>query len=503
MTDKQIKMGIINDKKIADAKPPITDVGIIGWAKVNLFNSIANSILTVIGIALLALLVPPLLNWMIFNAVWSGGPEACKANIAGACWPYVEAKFQQFLYGQYTYDERWRIDLALWWLFTGIAYLVMSLNARNSGVLKVALIGITLAIGYLFTELMRLHETPMLAIVVGWSLIALLAYGYWFKPKLGIKNVVGIFMLIAYPIICFYLLYGGPWVSALFIVLNIALVLVAIFALMTMVWPKVNKSLPETVNIIANVLITIATLWLIMAVSGVIESAIVALTNEAGLTIIGTNQWGGFTLTLVIALTGIVASLPLGVVLALGRRSEMPLIRLLSTLFIELWRAIPLITVLFMASVMFPLFMPPEASIDQLLRALIGVALFSSAYMAEVIRGGLQAIPKGQYEGAMAMGMPYWKMMAFVVMPQALKVVIPGIVNTFIGLFKDTTLVMIIGLMDFLNTVQSGKSDPKWLIYSVPFTGYVFVALVFFVCCFSMAKYSKYLEDKLNTGHKH
>ncbi len=169
--------------------------------------------------------------------------------------------------------------------------------------------------------------------------------------------------------------------------------------------------------------------------------AFVLLKGGFGLKETSTNSWGGFTLTLVIALTGIVASLPLGVLLALGRRSEMKIIKTFSVIFIEFWRGVPLITVLFMASVMFPLFTPPDVEIDQLLRALVGVALFSSAYMAEVIRGGLAAIPKGQYEGAMSLGLPFWKMMRLIILPQALKIVIPGIVNTFIGLFKDTTLV--------------------------------------------------------------
>jgi len=225
-------------------------------------------------------------------------------------------------------------------------------------------------------------------------------------------------------------------------------------------------------------------------------------SETLGLPIVDTPQWGGFTLTLVIALSGIVASLPLGIVLALGRRSNMPVISLLCTVFIEFWRGIPLVAVLFMATIMFPLFLPAGVSFDQLLRAVIGVALFASAYMAEVVRGGLQAIPKGQYEGAMALGLPYWKMMRLIILPQALKIVIPGIVNTFIGLFKDTTLVLIIALFDLLGIVQASIADPNWSIKSVPYTGYVFVGLVFWLCCYSMARYSRYLEAKLHTGHK-
>lgn len=218
-----------------------------------------------------------------------------------------------------------------------------------------------------------------------------------------------------------------------------------------------------------------------------------------GLSEVETSLWGGLTLTIVVSATGIIASLPLGILLALGRRSEMPVVRLLSTGFIELWRGVPLISVLFMASVMLPLFLPEGTNFDKLLRALIGVALFSSAYMAEVVRGGLQAVPKGQVEAAEALGFGYAKIMAFIVMPQALKTVIPGIVNTFIGLFKDTTLVYIIGLFDLLGIIQSALTDPNWLGYATE--GYLFAAFVFWIFTFSMSRLSLRLERKLNTEH--
>jgi len=221
-----------------------------------------------------------------------------------------------------------------------------------------------------------------------------------------------------------------------------------------------------------------------------------------GLDVVETNKWGGMMLTLVIAITGITASLPLGVLLALGRRSNMPIIKNLCVIFIEFWRGVPLITVLFMTSVMFPLFLPEGVSFNQLLRALIGVALFSAAYMAEVIRGGLQAIPKGQYEAASALGLGYWKSMRLIVLPQALTIVIPGIVNTFIGLFKDTTLVLIIGLIDFLSAVNTGTNDNNWAAPNVPMTAYLFAAIVYFIFCFGMSRYSVRLERKLATGHK-
>jgi general L-amino acid transport system permease protein len=221
--------------------------------------------------------------------------------------------------------------------------------------------------------------------------------------------------------------------------------------------------------------------------------------DTAGLELIETPLWGGLFLTLVIAISGIVASLPIGIVLALGRRSDMPVVRAICVAFIELWRGVPLITVLFMSSVMFPLFMPEGVNFDKLLRALIGVMLFSSAYMAEVVRGGLQAIPRGQYEAAEGLGLSYWKTMMLIILPQALKLVIPGVVNTFIGLFKDTTLVLIIGLFDFLGMAQLANTNPDWLGYS--HEGYVFVAAGFWIFCFSMSRYSQHLEVKLHTGH--
>jgi general L-amino acid transport system permease protein len=219
-----------------------------------------------------------------------------------------------------------------------------------------------------------------------------------------------------------------------------------------------------------------------------------------GLPLVETSQWGGLALTLVVAGVGIAASLPLGILLALGRRSKMPVVRTLCVCFIELWRGVPLITVLFMASVMLPLFLPEGVNFDKLLRVLIGVTLFSAAYMAEVVRAGLQAIPKGQFEAAAALGLNYWKSMGLIVLPQALKLVIPGIVNNFIGLFKDTTLVVVIGLFDLLGTVQAANTNAQWL--GLATEGYVFAGLGFWIFCFGMSRYSQRLERKLHTGHR-
>jgi general L-amino acid transport system permease protein len=219
-----------------------------------------------------------------------------------------------------------------------------------------------------------------------------------------------------------------------------------------------------------------------------------------GLPVVETAKWGGLMLTLIIATVSILASVPLGIFLALGRRSNLPVIRVLSITFIEFVRAVPLITVLFMSSVMLPLFLPVGVNFDKLLRALVGFSLFYAAYMAEVVRGGLQAMPRGQYEGAMALGLGYWKMMGLVILPQALRIVIPGMVNNFISAFKDTSLVLVIGLFDLLNIVTQATRDAQWRGLSKE--GYLFAAVVYFIFCFAMSRYSIYLERKLHTGYR-
>jgi general L-amino acid transport system permease protein len=357
--------------------PPASEVGAIGWLRANLFSSVTNTILTILGIAFVFWTVPPIFDWAVVHAVWSGEDrEACAVPGAGACWAFVRAKFAQFMYGRYPIEERWRVDL------TGALLLI--------GLIPMAI------------------------------------------PRVPYKRQNAFYLLVVFPVLAFLLLVGGYF----------------------------------------------------------------------GLRRVETQLWGGLLVTLVVAITGIVASMPLGVLLALGRRSKLPIIRFFSIVFIEFWRGVPLITVLFMSSVMLPIFLPPGVNFDKLLRALIGVALFSSAYMAEVVRGGLQAIPKGQYEAAQAMGLSYWKTMRLIILPQALKIVIPGIVNSFISLFKDTSLVLIIGLFDLLGIVQLNFADANWASPTTPATGYVFAAFVFWLFCFGMSRYSIYTERRLHTGHR-
>jgi len=217
-----------------------------------------------------------------------------------------------------------------------------------------------------------------------------------------------------------------------------------------------------------------------------------------GLPRVGTDLWGGILVTFVVAAFGIVVSLPLGIVLALGRRARLPALRLVSIAFIEFMRGVPMIAVLFMASTMLPLFIPERLAPDRLVPPLIGVALFASAYMAEVVRGGLRALPKGQSEAAKALGLRFWSMQRLVILPQALRLVIPAIVNTFIGLFKDTTLVATVGVFDFLRSVDSARLDPNWAGPTITPTAYSFAALFYFVCSFGMSRYSLFLERRLS-----
>jgi general L-amino acid transport system permease protein len=351
-----------------DLPPPIATVGVLGWLRNNLFSSFFNTILTFFSLYLLYIIIPPIVQWAFVNADWFGeSSDACTSG--GACWVFISVRFGQFMYGFYPADEYWRVNLAF-----------------------------------------------MLLVVLIMALLIV--------PK---KGWLSIFTLLGYPVIAFFLFYGGVF----------------------------------------------------------------------GLEVVETSQWGGLMLTLILATIGIVLSLPLGVLLALGRRADnMPVVKSLCIVFIEFWRGVPLITVLFMASVMLPLFLPEGVNFDKLLRAVIGIVLFQSAYMAEVVRGGLQAIDKGQYEAAEALGFGYWKSTRLIILPQALKLVIPGIVNTFIGLFKDTTLVLIIGLFDLLAVVQAAFADAHWLAYAVE--GYVFVAVVYWVFCFGMSRYSQHLEARRN-----
>ena len=334
-------------------------------------------------------------------------------------------------------------------------------------------------------ELWRVNLTVILGLVgLAWVLIERLPY----------RRQVGFAMLTVYPLIAFILLTGGnsdatPGSIMTWLIAGLAVISVGRMSVRGYLGSFMSE-IGQFISMIGWAVVILAVIRGIVAVDFSLEP-------------VDTRDWGGLLITLVVAVTGIVASLPLGIILALGRRSSMPVARILSTVFIEFWRGVPLITVLFMASVMLPLFLPEGVNFDNLLRALIGVMLFSAAYMAEVVRGGLQAIDKGQYEGAQAMGLSYWQSMRLVILPQALTHVIPGIVNTFIGLFKDTTLVSSVGIFDLLGAGQSAIADAAWSSPVQAMSMYVYIAVLFFVFCFGMSRYSIYMENKLSTSRKH
>ena len=375
-------LNFVRGQGVEAQPPPRLVSGPIAWIRNNLLSSPLNIALTLLGVFLVYVIAPPLLNFLVLDAVWTGeNREACRADVigrpVGACWAFVWDKINYFIYGSYPIAERWRVNAFF----------------------------------------------ALLAIGVAWLL--------WLgAPR---RDLGAIYFFIVFPILSYLLLVGSEFL---------------------------------------------------------------------GIDEVPTALWGGILVSLLVATVGIVFSLPFGVLLALGRRSRMPVVRLASVIFIEFVRGVPLITVLIMANTMLPLFLPGGLTVDRLLRPLVGVALFASAYMAEVIRGGLQAMPKGQYEGAMSLGLGYWKMMALIILPQALRIVIPGIVNTFIGLFKDTSLVAIVGIFDLVKTIEASRIDPNWAAPTISYTGYAFAALFYFVFCWGMSRYSLGVERRLAAGQK-
>ncbi len=352
-----------------DMKPPVSEVGVLGWMRKNLFNTWYNSLLTVLILFGLWQVVPPLVRWAFIDSLWNSSSEACR-DIDGACWSIIPANIKFILFGFFPEGQDWR---------------------------------------------------PITAIIL------LLALVYYSKDRRH--------------------------------------------------WTR-----------------TLAVLWPI----GLAVMATLMYGGVFGMPIVETAQWSGLPLTLMLALFGMVAAYPLGVILALGRRSRMPAIKALCVVYIELIRGVPLISVLFMSSVMFPLFLPEGVTIDKILRAQVAIILFTAAYIAEVVRGGLQAMARGQYEAADSLGLKYGQAMRLIILPQALKIVIPPSMGILISAFKDTSLVVIIALYDILKTTQVSLSNPKWMGYSTE--AYIFLAVFYFLCCFAMSSFSRKLERDLHTG---
>jgi general L-amino acid transport system permease protein len=298
-----------------------------------------------------------------------------------------------------------------------------------------------------------------------------------------------VWMTLLYPFVAFFLLWGGPVWKSVATLVGFA-VMVGVYRLIT---PRLGVVMGTALGFVAACIY-----WL--AFQGYVSGPLIAIW-DLGLPVVESDQFGGFLLAFVIGVTSIAFSLPIGVLLALGRQSDMFLVKTLSVGFIEFIRGVPLITLLFTASLLLQYFLPPQTNFDLILRVIILATLFSAAYLAEVIRGGLAALPRGQYEAADALGLDYWQAQRLIIMPQALKISIPGIVSSFIGLFKDTTLVSFVGLLDPLRGVTSiVRADINWKgIYWEP---YIFVGVIFFLICFGMSRYSMYLEKKLKTDHR-
>jgi len=443
--------------------PPPSQTGVTGWIWQNVLASCADFTSVGAGIRSLIMaaftvfvawvsvaIIGGLIDFAFLSAVWSD-PEGLKRE---ACWTEAQGG---------SLPDGWH---GACWPF---------ITAK----MKFFIYG-----PYESSELWRVNLTGLIGLAgLVWVLIERLPY----------RRHVGVFLLTIYPLIAVILLTGGAF--------DVAYGSLAVTALAGLALITIGRLSQR--GLLGDGMATFASVYGVSGWVVVIYAAIMlVLSADVGLMAVDTNDWGGLLITLVVAVTGIVASLPLGIVLALGRRSNMPVARILSVLFIEFWRGVPLITVLFMASVMLPLFLPEGVNFNNLLRALIGVMLFSAAYMAEVVRGGLQAIDKGQYEGADAVGLSYWQKMRLIILPQALTHVIPGIVNTFIGLFKDTTLVSIIGLFDLLGAAQSTLADAAWASPVQGHTAYLFIAVMFFIFCFGMSRYSIHMENKLSHGRK-
>ena len=461
--------------------PPAGERGAPKWLRENLFSGPLNTILTLAAIAIIVWLVWTAAPWWL-NSVWNANSLGeCREIIAaaggtdGACWAVIKARWHQYMFGFYPTDLYWRPVLTFGLMIVALAP-VLFWNDRK-GAIMVAVAGVVTVLALV---LLSTAATPL--IVSALIMLALFALAWVMPRKL-------ILVTLLFPFIGFFLLWGGSVWKPVATLLGVG-ILIAIYSLL--------KGRLGVVVSTAIALVVAAVYWLLL--QGYVTAALTSITG-VGLRSINSDQFGGFLLAFVIGVTAIAASLPLGIRLALGRQSDMFIVNKLSVGFIEFIRGVPLITLLFTASLLLQYFLPPQTNFDLILRVIILASLFSSAYLAEVIRGGLAALPRGQYEAADALGLDYWQAQRLIVMPQALKISIPGIVSTFIGLFKDTTLVSFVGLLDPLRGVTMAvRADIAWKgIYWEP---YIFVGAIFFLICFGMSRYSMYLERKLKTDHR-
>jgi general L-amino acid transport system permease protein len=492
---------------VPERAAPIKTTGFVGFLRTRLFNSPTNILLTVASLLLLWFTVIPSVKFLLIDAVWTGTDrEACLAqnagHVVGACWPYVEAKFTQFIYGFYPEPERWRVNLTFF--LAALLLLPLLIPQAPAKGLNAGLFFIAFPIVAFFL----LHGGGLGGFGVSWT--ASLLSGFTDSISDGGRKLTSAGEATA---------IVGP-----LLVLLGKLVVLLSTAVSILIWPLLwlrdqiqSFARPLWPDFAATAaIVSIGLFTLNGGIRAGWRSLIVSLASFAGIGVVigvmgldhgglpevDSRLWGGLLVTLVISVTGIVTSMPVGIILALGRRSTIPLIRIFSIAFIEFWRGVPLITVLFFATYMLPLFVPAGFTIDGLVRALIGIALFAGAYNAEVIRGGLQAIPRGQGEAASALGLSWWRTTGLIVMPQALRHVIPSLVNSFISLFKDTSLVSIVALFDLLGSLHASFADPVWATPSTLFTGFAFTGMIYFAFCFGMSRYSLFVEHRLNAHQR-
>ena len=492
---------------VPERPAPVKTTGFVGFLRTRLFNTPTNILITIVSALLLWFTVVPAIKFLLIDAVWSGKDRtACLAENAGhtvgACWPFVQAKFSQFIYGFYPEPERWRVNLTF--ILAAILLLPLLIPRLPAKSLNASLFFLAFPVVAFFLLL----GGGLQGFGVSWTAGILSGFNDSIGEagrKLGTPGetiaVIGPLLwalgklIVLISTIVSYVLWPLTWLRDQIqmsgrpvwadFAATAAIVSILLFIL--------NGGTRAGWRPLITSLAIFAGIGIVIAVMGL---------DRGGLPVVDTRLWGGLLVTLVVSVTGIVASMPVGIALALGRRSTIPLIRIFSIAFIEFWRGVPLITVLFFATYMLPLFVPTGFTVDGLMRALIGIALFAGAYQAEVIRGGLQAIPRGQGEAASALGLSWGKTTALIVMPQALRHVIPGLVNSFIALFKDTSLVSIVALFDLLGSLRASFSDPVWSTPTTLFTGFAFAGLIYFIFCFGMSRYSLFVENRLNAHRR-
>jgi len=473
----------VRETMLPPADAPVTERGAIKWLRENLFSGWINTALTIVAVYVIYLVLKALMPWLL-NSVWNASSLGeCRQIVAaagegatGACWAVVRERWHQYLFGFYPPALYWRPVLAFGLLFVALAPVLYYGNRK-------AELTLTGSAGVLVVAVLLALGTPLGIVAAVTVLMAALLALAWVAPKRLV------WVTVFYAPVCYLLLWGG---SVWFVVAA-----VAGFGVLAAVFLALQSRIGVPAALGAG--LVAAVLWWIYLDAPVAQALSSIL--PIGLTPVPSTQFGGFLLAITIGVTAISFSLPLGILLALGRQSNMMIVKALSVGFIEFIRGVPLITLLFTASLLLQYFLPRGTNFDIILRVIILVTFFAAAYLAEVIRGGLAALPRGQYEAADSLGLDYWQAQRLIILPQALKISIPGIVSTFIGLFKDTTLVSFVGLMDPLRGVtQIVRADINWKgIYWEP---YVFVGAIFFVMCYGMSRYSMYLEQKLRTDHR-